>query len=189
MGSDTCSRPPLRQGCPTGAGGGVGGRPSLVPRLDFYCLSVRVLPWFFCSFYFFLCFFPPPLSVCVCLWPAGPPLPCSSASSTPRSQSPSPLPSPPPNEGPGRSLGDGAARAAAGSDSEEEFVPQSFLVQSGSGNLCVAANGEWLSLALSFSLSLCLLFHARLDSCARGCRLVGGAGVLFGLVWGFYLKS
>ncbi|XP_040440252.1 teneurin-4 isoform X4 [Falco naumanni] len=70
----------------------------------------------------------------------GPPLRCSSASSTPPEQSPSPPPSPPANEGPGRLLGNGAAQPAADSDSEEEFVPNSFLVKSGSGNLCVAAN-------------------------------------------------
>ncbi|XP_037233790.1 teneurin-4 isoform X3 [Falco biarmicus] len=70
----------------------------------------------------------------------GPPLRCSSASSTPPEQSPSPPPSPSANEGPGRLLGNGAAQPAADSDSEEEFVPNSFLVKSGSGNLCVAAN-------------------------------------------------
>lgn len=121
--------------------GAWGGLPSCPASTFIVSLSV-FCRGFFVHLISFCVFFPPPLSVCVCLWPAGPPLPCSSASSTPRSQSPSPLPSPPANEGPGRSLGDGATRAAAGSDSEEEFVPQSFLVQSGSGNLCVAANGE-----------------------------------------------
>uniref|UniRef100_A0A8C3Q2N0 Teneurin-4 n=1 Tax=Chrysolophus pictus TaxID=9089 RepID=A0A8C3Q2N0_CHRPC len=47
---------------------------------------------------------------------------------------------PPANDGAGRLLGNGAAQPPADSDSEEEFVPNSFLVQSGSGNLCVAAN-------------------------------------------------
>lgn len=144
MGSDTCSRPPPRAGLPRWGKRRRGGAafPRAPARLLLSlcpCFAVR----FFVHFIFSVFFSPlPSLCLCVCLWPAGPPLPCSSASSTPRSQSPSPLPSPPANEGPGRSLGDGAARAAAGSDSEEEFVPQSFLVQSGSGNLCVAANGE-----------------------------------------------
>lgn len=87
----------------------------------------------------------------MCLWPAGPPLPCSSASSTPPEHSPSPPPSPPANEGPGLLRGNGAAQPAADSDSEEEFIPNSFLVKSGSGNLCVAANGEWLLSTYSIS--------------------------------------
>lgn len=120
-----------------------GGSPPTTAQL--FCLSV------FCYFLvYFISLFcvsvphppSPPFSVCVCLWPAGPPLRCSSASSTPPEQSPSPPPSPPANEGPGRLLGNGAAQPAADSDSEEEFVPNSFLVKSGSGNLCVAANGE-----------------------------------------------
>nr|XP_060627189.1 teneurin-4 isoform X4 [Anolis sagrei ordinatus] len=67
----------------------------------------------------------------------GPPLPCSSASSTPIEQSPSPPPSPPPaNESQRRLLGNGVARPTQDSESEdEEFVPNSFLVKSDSGNL------------------------------------------------------
>lgn len=127
------------------------GEVSLVPLLNFFvsvCVGCGVALDYFISFLFecvfsFFFFFSSPLfSLCVCLWPAGPPLRCSSASSTPPEQSPSPPPSPPANEGPGRLLGNGAAQPAADSDSEEEFVPNSFLVKSGSGNLCVAANGE-----------------------------------------------
>ncbi|KYO31859.1 hypothetical protein Y1Q_0003424 [Alligator mississippiensis] len=70
----------------------------------------------------------------------GPPLHCSSASSTPIEQSPSPPPSPPANESQRRLLGNGVAQPTQDSDSEEEFVPNSFLVKSGSGNLCVPAN-------------------------------------------------
>lgn len=106
------------------------------------------------------------VSVRVCLRPSGPPLRCSSASSTPPEQSPSPPPSPPANDGAGRLLGNGAAQPPADSDSEEEFVPNSFLVQSGSGNLCVAANGECDFFLPSF---ICTS-----DSRARGfCRSVG----------------
>ncbi|KAM7330495.1 hypothetical protein ACRRTK_009684 [Alexandromys fortis] len=69
------------------------------------------------------------------------PLHCSSASSTPIEQSPSPPPSPPANESQRRLLGNGVAQPTLDSDSEEEFVPNSFLVKSGSASLGVAANG------------------------------------------------
>lgn len=113
--------------------------PSALARLYFVSLSplCHCVVYFLSFLSFSLC-----VSVRVCLWPAGPPLRCSSASSTPPEQSPSPPPSPPANDGAGRLLGNGAAQPPADSDSEEEFVPNSFLVQSGSGNLCVAANGE-----------------------------------------------
>lgn len=142
--ADLCSRQPLRQGAAP-----------LLPRLNFFVSLCFAIFWFI-LFLFFVCPSPTPRlppSLCVCLWPAGPPLRCSSASSTPPEQSPSPPPSPPANEGPGRLLGNGAAQPAADSDSEEEFVPNSFLVKSGSGNLCVAANGEWVFLSLSLSVS------------------------------------
>ncbi|XP_036042574.1 teneurin-4 isoform X2 [Onychomys torridus] len=70
----------------------------------------------------------------------GAPLHCSSASSTPIEQSPSPPPSPPANESQRRLLGNGVAQPTPDSDSEEEFVPNSFLVKSGSSSLRVAAN-------------------------------------------------
>nr|XP_056714069.1 teneurin-4 [Euleptes europaea] len=71
----------------------------------------------------------------------GPPLPCSSASSTPVEQSPSPPPSPPPaNESQRRLLGNGAAQPGQDSDSDEEFVPNSFLVKRGSGTLSLPSN-------------------------------------------------
>ncbi|XP_061484946.1 teneurin-4 isoform X1 [Rhineura floridana] len=70
----------------------------------------------------------------------GLPLHCSSASSTPIEQSPSPPPSPPANESQRRLLGNGVALPAQDSDSEEEFVPNSFLVKSGSGNLSLSSN-------------------------------------------------
>lgn len=96
--------------------------------------------------YFFFC-------LCLSLWFAGAPLHCSSASSTPIEQSPSPPPSPPPNESQRRLLGNGVAQPTQDSDSEEEFVPNSFLVKSGSASLGVAANGK------SFSLpNLCGVF-------------------------------
>nr|XP_031537261.1 teneurin-4-like [Vicugna pacos] len=76
----------------------------------------------------------------------GAPLHCSSASSTPIEQSPSPPPSPPANESQRRLLGNGVAQPTPDSDSEEEFVPNSFLVKSGSASLGVAANGKCLSL-------------------------------------------
>ncbi|XP_077197423.1 teneurin-4 isoform X3 [Paroedura picta] len=70
----------------------------------------------------------------------GPPLHCSSASSTPIEQTPSPPPSPPANESQRRLLGNGAAQPAEDSDSEEEFVPNSFLVKQGSGTLSLPSN-------------------------------------------------
>lgn len=84
--------------------------------------------------------------LCLSLWFAGAPLHCSSASSTPIEQSPSPPPSPPANESQRRLLGSGVAQPTPDSDSEEEFVPNSFLVKSGSASLGVAANGKSLSL-------------------------------------------
>lgn len=163
-------------------GRGRGGFPRTPAQL--FCLCLCRLWGCFGLFYFFsfwVCvfffFFSSPLfSLCVCLWPAGPPLRCSSASSTPPEQSPSPPPSPPANEGPGRLLGNGAAQPAADSDSEEEFVPNSFLVKSGSGNLCVAANGEW------FSLYLLLLLVWQGVGCVWGgmCPL----GWFWNFVWG-----
>ncbi|XP_029335295.1 teneurin-4 isoform X1 [Mus caroli] len=76
----------------------------------------------------------------------GAPLHCSSASSTPIEQSPSPPPSPPANESQRRLLGNGVAQPTPDSDSEEEFVPNSFLVKSGSASLGVAANDHPSSL-------------------------------------------
>ncbi|XP_060032725.1 teneurin-4 isoform X5 [Erinaceus europaeus] len=70
----------------------------------------------------------------------GAPLHCSSASSTPIEQSPSPPPSPLANESQRRLLGNGVAQPTPDSDSEEEFVPSSFLVKSGSASLGGAAN-------------------------------------------------
>uniref|UniRef100_A0A8C4M100 Teneurin-4 n=1 Tax=Equus asinus asinus TaxID=83772 RepID=A0A8C4M100_EQUAS len=86
---------------------------------------------------------------------AGAPLHCSSASSTPIEQSPSPPPSPPPNESQRRLLGNGVAQPTQDSDSEEEFVPNSFLVKSGSASLGVAANGKSFSLPNFFPPVLC----------------------------------
>lgn len=91
------------------------------------------------------------LCLCLSLWPAGAPLHCSSASSTPIEQSPSPPPSPPANESQRRLLGNGVAQPTPDSDSEEEFVPNSFLVKSGSASLGVAANGKCFSLLLTFN--------------------------------------
>uniref|UniRef100_A0A8D0CJV7 Teneurin-4 n=1 Tax=Scleropages formosus TaxID=113540 RepID=A0A8D0CJV7_SCLFO len=69
----------------------------------------------------------------------GPPLPCSSASSSspvgpyPSLAPPLPLQA---NESQRRLLGSRAARPQRDSDSEDEFGPNSFIVKSGSGNLC-----------------------------------------------------
>lgn len=163
--------------CAVGRPSGRGAAP-LVPRLNFF-VSLSAFCRFLVYFISLFCV-PPPFSLCVCLWPAGPPLRCSSASSTPPEQSPSPPPSPPANEGPGRLLGNGAAQPAADSDSEEEFVPNSFLVKSGSGNLCVAANGEWVSQSLCLSRLFSLA-----DSRVRGWRLAGAVDVPCWFAWGF----
>lgn len=117
--------------------------------------------------YFFFC-------LCLSLWPAGAPLHCSSASSTPIEQSPSPPPSPPANESQRRLLGNGVAQPTPDSDSEEEFVPNSFLVKSGSASLGVAANGKCFSLLLTFNgllLFFLLVGYARsrpLAACSGG---------------------
>lgn len=102
--------------------------------------------------------------LCLSLWFAGAPLHCSSASSTPIEQSPSPPPSPPANESQRRLLGNGVAQPTQDSDSEEEFVPNSFLVKSGSASLGVAANGKSFSLPnfcglVGFCLSLAMLIN------------------------------
>lgn len=111
-------------------------------RVLFCCLPFPVC--FEIDFhYFFFC-------LCLSLWPAGAPLHCSSASSTPIEQSPSPPPSPPANESQRRLLGNGVAQPTLDSDSEEEFVPNSFLVKSGSASLGVAANGKCFSLFANF---------------------------------------
>ncbi|KAG7217654.1 hypothetical protein INR49_021343 [Caranx melampygus] len=70
---------------------------------------------------------------------AGPPLHCSSASSSPVEQLPYPPPSIAANESQGGLLGNCAAQPAQDSDSEDEFGPNSFLVKIGSGNLCAPA--------------------------------------------------
>ncbi|XP_043547587.1 teneurin-4 isoform X1 [Chiloscyllium plagiosum] len=67
----------------------------------------------------------------------GPPLPCSSASSTPVEQY---LSHPPPsevNENQRGFLSNNMTQPNQDSDSDEEFVPNSFLVKTGSGNLYV----------------------------------------------------
>lgn len=121
--------------------------------------------------------------LCLSLWPAGAPLHCSSASSTPIEQSPSPPPSPPANESQRRLLGNGVAQPTPDSDSEEEFVPNSFLVKSGSTSLGVAANGKCSSLLLTFN-GLLLFFFGGLcvlgpfAACRGGvaCCMVGLVG-------------
>ncbi|XP_036392110.1 teneurin-4 isoform X1 [Megalops cyprinoides] len=65
----------------------------------------------------------------------GPPLHCSSTSSTPVEHSPSPPPSLEANESQRRLLGNCEAQPTQDSDSEDEFGPNSFLVRTGSGNL------------------------------------------------------
>ncbi|XP_053279091.1 teneurin-4 [Pleuronectes platessa] len=71
----------------------------------------------------------------------GPPLHCSSASSSPVEQLPYPPPSIAANQCQGGLLGNCAAQPAQDSDSEDEdeFGPDSFLVQTGSGNLYAPA--------------------------------------------------
>uniref|UniRef100_A0A4W3JYH6 Teneurin transmembrane protein 4 n=1 Tax=Callorhinchus milii TaxID=7868 RepID=A0A4W3JYH6_CALMI len=72
----------------------------------------------------------------------GPPLPCSSASSTPVEHYPSPPPASEVNENQRRLLGNNVTQPNRDSDSDEEFAPNSFLVKTGSGNLYVPSNGE-----------------------------------------------
>lgn len=117
--------------------------------------------------------------LCLSLWPAGAPLHCSSASSTPIEQSPSPPPSPPANESQRRLLGNGVAQPTPDSDSEEEFVPNSFLVKSGSTSLGVAANGKCSSLLLTFN-GLLLFFFGGLCVLGPVCSLQGRSGLLHG---------
>ncbi|XP_026048324.1 teneurin-4 isoform X4 [Astatotilapia calliptera] len=69
----------------------------------------------------------------------GPPLHCSSASSSPVEQLHYPPPSIAANESQGGLLGNCAAQPAQDSDSEDEFGPNSFLVKTGSGNLYAPA--------------------------------------------------
>uniref|UniRef100_A0A8C5EIZ9 Teneurin-4 n=1 Tax=Gouania willdenowi TaxID=441366 RepID=A0A8C5EIZ9_GOUWI len=71
----------------------------------------------------------------------GPPLHCSSSSS-PVEQLPYPVPPPciAANERQRGLLGNCAAQPAQDSDSEDEFGPNSFLVRTGSGNLCDPAS-------------------------------------------------
>lgn len=88
---------------------------------------------------------------CLCLWSTGPPLHCSSASSSPV-DSPYPPPSHAANQIQGRLLGNSGAQAGRDSESEDEFGPNSFLVKTGSGNAGAPAtatpNGESLSISL-----------------------------------------
>ncbi|KAG8506927.1 Teneurin-4, partial [Galemys pyrenaicus] len=94
------------------------------------------------------------------------PLHCSSASSTPIEQSPSPPPSPPANESQRRLLGNGVAQPTPDSDSEEEFVPNSFLVKSGSASLGVAANGHVETLEIPPQGLALIVTLKRIDSSA-----------------------
>lgn len=94
---------------------------------------------------------------CLCLWSTGPPLHCSSASSSPV-DSPYPPPSHAANQSQGRLLGNSGAQAGRDSESEDEFGPNSFLVKTGSGNVCGPAsatlNGESLSISLPARLDI-----------------------------------
>ncbi|XP_023817817.1 teneurin-4 isoform X1 [Oryzias latipes] len=72
----------------------------------------------------------------------GPPLHCSSSSSSPVEQLPCPPPCIAANESQGRLLGNSAAQPAQDSDSEDEFGPDSFLVKTGSGTLCAPATAD-----------------------------------------------
>lgn len=129
------------------------------------CASKSIFIIFFC--------------LCLSLWPAGAPLHCSSASSTPIEQSPSPPPSPPANESQRRLLGNGVAQPTPDSDSEEEFVPNSFLVKSGSASLGVAANGKCSSLLLTFNGLLPFLLLWAMPVWAA-CSLQGRSGLVHG---------
>lgn len=88
---------------------------------------------------------------CLCLWSTGPPLHCSSASSSPV-DSPYPPPSHAANQSKRRLLGNSGAQAGRDSESEDEFGPNLFLVKTGSGNVGAPAtatlNGESLSISL-----------------------------------------
>lgn len=99
---------------------------------------------------------------CLCLWSTGPPLHCSSASSSPV-DSPYPPPLHAANQSQGRLLGNSGAQAGRDSESEDEFGPNSFLVKTGSGNVCAPVtatpNGESLSISLMLDGSR----HPQLD--------------------------
>ncbi|KAK7882998.1 hypothetical protein WMY93_029172 [Mugilogobius chulae] len=69
----------------------------------------------------------------------GPPLHCSSASSSPVEHLPYPPPSIAANQSQGGLLGNSASQPAQDSDSEDEFGPNSFLVKTGSGTLYAPA--------------------------------------------------
>ncbi|XP_072547912.1 teneurin-4 isoform X4 [Salminus brasiliensis] len=69
----------------------------------------------------------------------GPPLHCSSASSSSPVESPYPPPSHAANESQGRLLGNSGAQPGQDSESEDEFGPSSFLVKTGSGNVYAPA--------------------------------------------------
>lgn len=72
----------------------------------------------------------------------GPPLPCSTASSTPVEQYNSPPPPSEVHENQRMLLSSKMTHANPDSDSDEEFVPNSFLVKTDSGSLYVPTNGE-----------------------------------------------
>lgn len=140
--------------CPSQLEGGGGDKGRCVPV--FLSLSIKFCVLWVCECVCFalmcccLCLgvfhFPP--MCCLCLWSTGPPLHCSSASSSPVEQLPFPPPSIAANESKGGLLGNSAAQPAQDSDSEDEFGPNSFLVKTGSGNLyapaTATADGESL---------------------------------------------
>lgn len=102
----------------------------------------------FCDIMFYICILFYVLSgvfvsVCgVCLWFSGPPLHCSSGSSSPVA-SPYPPLAHAASESQGRLLGNSGPRADPDSESEDEFGPaSSFLVKTGSGNVSVCAPGS-----------------------------------------------
>lgn len=118
--------------------------------------------------------FPP--MCCLCLWSTGPPLHCSSASSSPVEQLLYPPPSIAANENQGGLLGNSAAQPAQDSDSEDEFGPNSFLVKTGSGNLyapaTATADGELvLNYCCFLEVSLPLLWICCVIGHADGCGL------------------
>lgn len=110
---------------------------------------------------------PPCALFCSVLWSTGPPLHCSSASSSPV-ESPFPPPSKAASESQGRLLGNSVAQPAQDSESEDEFGPNSFLVKTGSGTLyapaaAATADGEFgLQLLLMATKGSALLHAARL---------------------------
>lgn len=80
--------------------------------------------------------------MCVCVWFSGPPLHCSSGSSSPVA-SPYPPPAHAASESQGRLLGNSGPRADPDSESEDDFGPaSSFLVKTGSGNVSACAPGS-----------------------------------------------